>query len=344
LISTTPVQLSEDITQWCDSLANCAKPADRLGMVDGQFVLMPARQPLQHERWLVLFAPRITTSQVYELLSVPGFDPDAQLYPPSVYPHGAILLIQADLPVELKPQLAEFCCQNQLDFALLESLPTLKEPGVVLMDMDSTAIQIECIDEIAKLAGVGEQVSAVTARAMRGELDFVQSLRERVATLRGAPVGIIEQVVEQMPLMPGLTELVALLKQHDWTVAVASGGFIPFTSRLQQRVGLDANFANTLGTRDGVLTGEVLGAIVDGNRKAEIMVELREQQGVPLNQTVAIGDGANDLKMLAAAGTGVALHAKPVVQQAAKVAINHHDLEGVMALLLAEQCRSLSWC
>jgi phosphoserine phosphatase len=221
------------------------------------------------------------------------------------------------------------------DLACVPALPQADKPGLVLMDMDSTAIQIECIDEIALLAGVGEEVAAVTRAAMEGALPFAESLRRRVRALAGADAAIIEQVIARMPLMPGLIILVEGLKAMGWKVALASGGFTPFTGHLRQTLGLDADFANTLEIRDGRFTGEVLGDIVDAEAKARILVELAERYDIPLSQTVAIGDGANDLLMLAQAGLGVALHAKPLVQEQAPVCLNRLSLEGVLALLQA---------
>ncbi|WP_168388271.1 phosphoserine phosphatase SerB [Zobellella endophytica] len=221
------------------------------------------------------------------------------------------------------------------DLACVPALPTAGEPGLVLMDMDSTAIQIECIDEIARLAGVGDEVAAITRAAMEGALPFSESLRRRVKALAGADAAIIDQVIGRMPLMPGLTTLVTGLQELGWKVAIASGGFTPFVCHLQQQLGLDAAFANTLEIRDGRLTGEVLGAIVDAEAKANILVNLAHEHNIPIGQTVAIGDGANDLLMLAQAGLGVALHAKPLVQEQAPVCINRLSLEGVLGLVQA---------
>ncbi|PPL16498.1 phosphoserine phosphatase SerB [Oceanisphaera arctica] len=221
------------------------------------------------------------------------------------------------------------------DLACVPALPQADKPGLVLMDMDSTAIEMECIDEIALLAGVGEEVAAVTRAAMEGSLPFAESLRRRVRALAGADAAIIEQVIARMPLMPGLIVLVEGLKAMGWKVALASGGFTPFTGHLRQTLGLDADFANTLEIRDGRFTGEVLGDIVDAEAKARILVELAARYDIPLSQTVAIGDGANDLLMLAQAGLGVALHAKPLVQEKAPVCLNLLSLEGVLALLQA---------
>lgn len=220
-----------------------------------------------------------------------------------------------------------------IELTLVENAPSLAKPGVLLMDMDSTAIQIECIDEIAVLAGVGEQVAAVTKRAMQGELDFAQSLIERVGTLTGADEGVLKQVADVMPLMPGLESLVETLKQKGWVVAIASGGFTYFTERLKQQLGLTATFANVLEIVDGKLTGKVLGDIVDAQVKAEVVEKLAMEHGIDKAQTVAIGDGANDLKMLAQAALGVAFHAKPLVREKARSAVNQGGLEQLLYLL-----------
>lgn len=247
------------------------------------------------------------------------------------------------LQQQFKNTLASWSNDYQIDYALSQTLPSLSQPGVVLMDMDSTTIQIECIDEIAKLAGVGEQVAAVTAQAMNGELDFSESLRSRVATLTNCPESVLTQVADAMPLMPGLELLIATLHQANWKVAIASGGFTYFADRLQADLGFDAVYANELEIIDGTLTGKVIGGIVDAQVKADTLQALARQYQIAPQQTVAIGDGANDLIMLKAAALGVAIHAKPIVQQQAKVALNHHDLEGLVGLLQAASCVDASW-
>jgi phosphoserine phosphatase len=223
--------------------------------------------------------------------------------------------------------------EYSLDVAPLGKVPHMRTPGLLVMDMDSTAIQIECIDEIAKLAGVGEQVAEVTERAMRGELDFAASLRQRVGTLKGADAAILQQVRDGLPLMPGLTTLVSKLQELDWHVAIASGGFTYYAEYLRDKLNLVAVAANELGIVDGKLTGEVLGPIVDAQYKADTLLQLAQQLDVPIEQTVAIGDGANDLKMMAVAGLGLAFHAKPKVYAQAKVSIRHADLVGVLCIL-----------
>jgi phosphoserine phosphatase len=201
------------------------------------------------------------------------------------------------------------------------------------MDMDSTAIEIECIDEIAKLAGVGEQVSAVTAAAMRGELDFAESLHARVATLTNAPVSIIDQVADNLPLMPGLENLVTHLQSFGWKLVIASGGFTYMTDVLKRQLNLDATVANQLEMKDGKLTGKVLGRIVDANVKAETVVSLAKEYNIELSQTIAMGDGANDLVMMAAAQLGVAFHAKPLVRAQADVSVKKGGLDQLLYLL-----------
>lgn len=250
------------------------------------------------------------------------------------------ILIANDLTVEQQQAIVDL----QLDFAYVSDIPDLSMPGIVVLDMDSTAIEIECIDEIAKLAGVGEEVAAVTERAMLGELDFEQSLRQRVASLAGADEAILAQVREHLPLMPELPQLIATLHHYGWQVAIASGGFTYFSDHLQQQFKLVSATSNTLEIIDGKLTGNVIGKVVDAKAKAEILLALAEEFDIEPHNTVAVGDGANDLLMMEIAGLGVAYHAKPTVEQHADVAIRHADLGAVICILsasLAEQ--RLAW-
>lgn len=233
----------------------------------------------------------------------------------------------------LTPRATRLAHDAGLDVVPLGKIPHLRSPGLLVMDMDSTAIQIECIDEIAKLAGTGEMVAEVTERAMRGELDFTASLRQRVGALKGADANILQQVREMLPLMPGLTQLVLKLESLGWKVAIASGGFTFFADYLRDKLRLTAAVANELEIMGGKLTGEVIGDIVDAQYKARILKKLAKEHEIPPAQTVAIGDGANDLPMLKAAGLGIAFHARPKVNEKVEVTIRHADLMGVFCIL-----------
>ena len=237
---------------------------------------------------------------------------------------------------ELTPQHEAILQTLELDYSQLKDIPDLTKPGLIVMDMDSTAIQIECIDEIAKLAGVGEEVSEITERAMQGELDFEQSLRQRVSKLEGADESILSQVRQSLPLMPDLGELVITLQKFGWKTAIASGGFTYFSDHLKQMLNLDHAESNQLEIINGKLTGNVLGDVVSAQTKAEILVQLAEQYQVEVHNTIAVGDGANDLVMMDAAGLGVAYHAKPKVEQQAQSAVRYVGLGGVLCILSAQ--------
>ena len=235
----------------------------------------------------------------------------------------------------LKAQIEKASDQFSVELCLINNPPTLSEPGLLLMDMDSTVIAVECIDEIAALAGVGDKVSKVTEQAMQGKLDFADSLRSRVACLAGANADILQQVRNALPLMPGVANLVHILQQHHWKVAIASGGFSYFADYLKDRLNLDAAFANGLEINNGQLTGEVEGPIVDAKVKAQTLKTLTEKWSISTTQTIAMGDGANDLLMLNAAALGVALHAKPIVRQQADIAIQRSTLDTLLWVLNA---------
>ncbi|MFT5756169.1 MAG: phosphoserine phosphatase [Alteromonadaceae bacterium] len=226
-----------------------------------------------------------------------------------------------------RQKLSVFSMLEKIETALTDNAPLLGEPGILVMDMDSTTIEIECIDEIAILAGVGEQVAAVTELAMQGKLDFAQSLHQRVATLAGSSEDILAAVAKNIPLMPGLETLVSHLQQYHWRIAIASGGFTYFADHLKDLLKIDAAFANQLEIIDGKLTGKVLGKVVDAQVKADCLLKLSKQYQIPHQQTVAMGDGANDLVMMAAASLGIAFHAKDIVKKQADTAIHFTGLD-----------------
>jgi len=222
----------------------------------------------------------------------------------------------------------------------VNTLPAAFDPagvGLLITDMDSTLIGIECVDEIADFVGVKPQVAAITEAAMRGEIDFEASLRQRVALLEGLEVSALERVYEErLRLNPGAETLIQGLKARGIRVALVSGGFTFFTERLKRRLGLDFTLANVLAERDGRLLGSVEGAIVGAETKATYLTSLCRELGIHPAQAVAMGDGANDLKMLAIAGLGVAYHAKPAVRAQADTALQHRGLDAVLDMLWSE--------
>ncbi|PZF75958.1 phosphoserine phosphatase SerB [Aestuariivirga litoralis] len=204
---------------------------------------------------------------------------------------------------------------------------------LLIADMDSTMIEQECIDELGVMAGIGEHIKAITARAMRGELDFEGALTERVKLLKGLPASIIDQILrERISFMAGGRALIATMKAHGAYTALVSGGFTPFTAKVAAALGFDENQANELITADGVLTGEVGRPILGQQAKLEALQRISARLGIATGDALAVGDGANDLAMLGAAGMGVALHAKPQVQAQARYRVNHGDLTALLYL------------
>lgn len=227
-----------------------------------------------------------------------------------------------------------FCAEQNIDCAVVPDKQRLNQFGLCVMDMDSTLIAIECIDEIADMMNIKPQVAAITEAAMRGEIDFAASLKKRVALLKGLEESALQRVIdERFKLNPGVREWIATCQENNIKTMVVSGGFTFFANYVQELLGLDYAVANTLEIADGKLTGQLLGDIVDAQRKADELVKHRDYLGLETNQTIAIGDGANDLKMMGVAEIGIAYHAKPVVQAQATYALNYVGLEGAIYLL-----------
>jgi phosphoserine phosphatase len=227
-----------------------------------------------------------------------------------------------------------YCLEHRIDYGFMPQGRRLSDFGLLVMDMDSTLISIECIDEIADMQGLKPQVASITESAMRGEIDFAESLRRRVALLEGLDEGALQRVYEErLRLNPGAEAMLAELKSHGIKTLLVSGGFIFFTERLKTRLGLDFAHANTLEIVNGRLTGKVLGKILDAQGKAEWLVKTRDELGLKPDEVIAMGDGANDLKMMAQAGISVAYHAKPVVRVQANYALNFVGLDGLVNLL-----------
>jgi len=229
-----------------------------------------------------------------------------------------------------------FCAAQRIDYAVVPNGQTLSKFGLCVMDMDSTLIAIECIDEIADMMGIKPQIAEITEAAMRGELDFSESLKKRVALLKGLDESALQRVIdERLKLNPGVLDWIKACKANNIKTMLVSGGFTFFANHVKALLGLDYAVANGLEIVNGKLTGNLMGDIVDAQRKADELIKLRDQLGLKASQTIAIGDGANDLNMLAVAEVGIAYHAKPVVQLQATYALNYVGLEGVVALLTA---------
>ena len=229
--------------------------------------------------------------------------------------------------------LLEVAGELEAALALQQDTMYRRNRRLVAFDMDSTLIEAEVIDELAIEAGVGDQVSEITERAMRGELDFQSSFRERVALLEGLPESALQAVSKRLKITEGAEHLLATLHRLGYRTAILSGGFTYFAEQLRERLGIHYVYANTLDIENGVVTGRVVGEIVDGARKAALLKQLAQQEGIDLEQVIAVGDGANDLPMLSEAGLGVAFRAKPLVKQKAEQSISTLGLDAILYLL-----------
>lgn len=233
----------------------------------------------------------------------------------------------------MQAQLFKIAREQEVDYSFQQDNMYRRMRRLICFDMDSTLIQTEVIDELAMRAGVGEQVKSITEQAMRGEIDFRESFRKRVALLKGLDESVMQDIAEHLPMTEGVDRLMFVLKKYGYKIAILSGGFTYFGNYLKERFGLDYVYANELEIKNGKLTGNYVGEIVDGTRKAALLRQIAANEKVDIAQTIAVGDGANDLPMLATAGLGIAFHAKPKVTANAQQAINTIGLDGVLYFL-----------
>ncbi len=234
---------------------------------------------------------------------------------------------------EMQCRFMQIASEGEVDISLQEDTMYRRCRRLVCFDMDSTLIRTEVIDELAERAGVGDKVRAITERAMRGEIDFIESFTERVALLEGLDESVMKEIAENLPITEGVDRMMTVLKRAGYKTAILSGGFTYFGNYLKQRCGFDYVYANDLEIVDGKLTGRYLGDVVDGRRKAELLRLIAQVENINIKQTIAVGDGANDLPMLSTAGLGIAFHAKPKVKAASDQSLSTIGLDGLLYFL-----------
>ena len=234
---------------------------------------------------------------------------------------------------QMKADFMKLSSEQEVDISFQEDDMYRRMRRLICFDMDSTLIETEVIDELAVRAGVGDQVKAITEAAMRGEIDFCESFRQRCSLLKGLDVSVMQEIAENLPITEGVDRLMRILKKVGFKIAILSGGFTYFGNYLKQKYNIDYVYANELEVEDGKLTGRYLGDIVDGKRKAELLRLIAQVENVDIRQTVAVGDGANDLPMISIAGLGIAFHAKPKVKATAKQSISTTGLDGILYFL-----------
>jgi phosphoserine phosphatase len=278
----------------------------------------------------------VIAAQGLNIFAIQRLSGRVSLRQPPATPRSSVEFLLRGHPADgaaMRAAFLDLSARLGIDIAIQADDMYRRSRRLVCFDMDSTLIQAEVIDELAEAAGVGAQVKAITEAAMRGELDFAESFRRRVALLKGLDVGVLDGIAERLPLTEGAERLCTVLKRLGYRLAILSGGFTYFGRHLQRRLGIDIVHANELEVVDGRLTGRHLGAIVDAGAKARLLREIAASEGISQRQVIAVGDGANDLDMLSAAGLGIAFHAKPLVRATAGHAISTLGLDALLYML-----------